>query len=159
MKTKIFLVACVLSVIIITPWLYRKGQSKFIYDFHPIDKFVPIPCIYDNFTATAVFPNADQVKINWTYAASPPEGTLLTCRGWIATREQPYYVLEWNQHYYLEKGEHIEPLIKALCALSRGGPQNNHPEEIAEAIACLPDDRDFMRELALRFKKPRVPRT
>ncbi len=158
MKAKIFLGIFILTVIIITPLIYRQGQSKYLYDFHPVDKFIPIPCIYDNFTATAVFQRPDQIKAVWTYVRSPPEGTILTCRGWIETREQPYYVLELNQQYYLEKAEHIEPLIKALCALSRGGPQNNHPEEIAEAIACLPDNPDYMLELARKFKKPWVPR-
>lgn len=159
MKAKIFLGICILSVICLTPWLYRVGQSKYVYEFHPIDKFVPIPNIYDNLTATAVFLDEDEVKVNWTYVPAPAPGSIFTCRGWIVTPDQHYYLLELDQRLYLEKGEHIEPLIQALCALSRGGPPNNHPDEVAEAIACLPDDREVMLALAHKFKKPKVPRS
>ncbi len=159
MKAKIFLGFCILSVTCLTPWLYRHGQSKYVYKFHPIDKFVPIPNIYDNFTATAIFLDEDQVKVSWNYASAPEAGAIFTCRGWINTPDQAYYLLEYDQRFYVEKGEHIEPLIQALCALSRGGPQNNHPDKISEAIACLPDDREVMLALVRKFKKPVVPRT
>lgn len=156
MKAKIFLVVSVLAGILIIPWLYEQGQSKYSYDLHPVDKFVPIPNIFDNYTGTAILED-DTVKANWTYVLTPgDEHQVFTCLGWIETPKQPYYVLEFEGKLYLEKGEHIEPIIFALCALSRGGPANNHPDKIEEAIACLPDNREFMLQLVAKFKKPKV---
>lgn len=159
MKHALVVFAILASGIFLLFQAHKKGQKRYIYEIDTYNKFVPLPNIYDIYTAYGTDAGENKIRVTWNHIGAP-KGTVsyFTVVGKLKTEIAPYYVLSMDEKLYVEKAEHVEPLIKALCALSRGGPPENHPAEIAEVIQCLPDDRDTLINLAGRFKAPKVYR-
>ncbi len=136
---------------------YEQGQKRYDHEVIPIEKFLPIPILHEQYSATAVWKDANNIKAQWNPALGPPlkEGDYFICRGKVkGLGKHDFYLLEHGERLYLEKDDLIEPLIHALCALSRGGPEHNHPKTIEESLACLPNDEDTMIGLVTYFNTP-----
>lgn len=151
----------IVSAIVLVVFLwqaYLHGQARYTYEVTPVDRFVPIPIIYDSYSAFAKWRDREdnQLRVTWNQLLPPPiekrEEPYFLLLGTIDPGPQLYYVLEINGEIILEKAEHIEPLIHAMCALSRGGPETNHPKAVLDSIKELPQDKDQLIALALKFK-------
>ena len=148
------LLAGVVGLLLFLAW--HNGRSKFIQTMVPYDKFVPVPMIFEQYKATAVWLDREggELDISWRPARGPlwQEGRYFTCLGTIKTETHSYYVLEYQGRLFLESGDLIEPLIHALCALSRGGGEHDHPARVEDSVACLPDDPLILEGLVTYFK-------
>lgn len=158
MKKVIIIGVLVIVASLIWHKAYQIGQQRYTYQVEPVQRFVPIPIIYDSYSAFAEWSNQDKglLRVTWNQLLPPPpesrDKPYFQLIGIIYPDPQPYYVLKLNDRIFLEKAEHIEPLIHALCALSRGGPEENHPDTVAESIAALPEDKATLEALVARFK-------
>ena len=160
-KSLIYLVALVALMGAIFYIAYEHGQKRYDYTVEPIGRFLPIPILHEQYSATAVWKGELQIRASWAHTLGPPrkEGDYFICKGKVkGDAKHVYYLLEHNGKLYLEKDELVEPLIHALCALSRGGPEDNHPKEVADSLDCLPDDEDFVIGLVTFFNTPKSMR-
>lgn len=157
MKTKyvLTLIASALVVVVAFHFAYEQGQKRYDYPVEPFGRFIPIPILHEQYSATAVWKGENQIRASWRPHSGPStkDGGYFVLKGKVkGDARHDYYLLEHKEKLYLEKDELVEPLIHALCALSRGGPDENHPATVSESLDCLPHDEDFLIGLVTFFK-------
>ena len=154
MKKKLFLTLFFAAMAGLLYLAFQTGNQRHRYTMEPLAKYVPIPHIYETYTGYAERLQGNEIKAIWNHTGlhPSPSRSYFTCIGLIPVQPDPYYVLEMDGRLYLDKAEHIEPLIHALCALSRGSDPEDHPQALADSIDCLPDDAKLLNKLVVRFK-------
>jgi len=133
----------------------KKGGQRNIYEAEHFTTFLPIPELYEDYVGGFTWLEDGRVKVAWQHRDIHPaqSRTFFVCEGRIKASHKYYYLLEMDGQRYVEKAEHIEPLIHALLALSRGNDRDNHEATVLESIAALPTDKALLEQLVMRIKK------
>ncbi len=133
----------------------QKGGERNIYEAERFTTYHPIPELYEDYVGAYSWLEDGQVKVTWQHRDIHPaqSKTFFVCEGRVQALHQYYYLLEMDGQRYVEKAEHIEPLIHALLALSRGSDPDNHEATILDSIASLPTDKALLEQLAGRIKR------
>jgi len=125
-----------------------------------LEKFVPIPAVFDSFTASFEWMGTShtrigpaEIEIDWTPTElhQDPKTPYFRLEGVLQHDEMTYYLLEMDNRHYLEKAELIEPLIHGLLALSRGGKPHDHEDNARASIDALPKDRERLIRLISHY--------
>ena len=132
-----------------------QGRQRHVFPVTRIDRFVPIPELYADYTGSYTWLDEGRIRVDWRRLDIHADAstTFFLVRGKLRGVDTDYYLLEMDGKRYLEKAEHIEPLIHALLALSRGNDPDDHEETVEASIAALPDDPAFLIELVKRFPR------
>ena len=132
-----------------------QGKQRHIFPAKRFEKFVPVPELYEDYMGGYQWLEDGRVKIEWRHRDIHPNQTrpYFLLEGRIRGVDTHYYLLEMDGHRYVEKADHIEPLIHALLALSRGDDPDDHEDEIDDSIAALPEDPDLLVALVRRFPR------
>jgi len=147
--------ALFLILLAILAFSVHKGRQRHIYPITPIEKFIPIPLLYDDYTGSYSWLEDDRIRVNWQRLDihANPTAPFFLVRGRLRGVDTDYYLLEMDGEGYLEKAEHVEPLIHALLALTRGNDPDNHEATADASIAALPDNPELLIQLVKRFPK------
>ncbi|MDJ0839973.1 MAG: hypothetical protein QNK37_25890 [Acidobacteriota bacterium] len=151
-------VLVILLILIAGAWILRfswqQGQQRHLYTTERFAKYVPIPELYEDYVGRFEWVDDGRIKVRWTHLDIHPNQTrdYFICEGRFLAKGKYYYLMEMDGKRYIEKEDHVEPLIHALLAMTRGSDPDNHEKTVEASIAALPDDPELLNQLVRRFK-------